>query len=34
MAIAAKDGDKNELKKAFGAVGKSCKGCHDVYKKD
>ncbi|MBO2688905.1 c-type cytochrome [Shewanella algae] len=34
LAIAAKGGDKNELKKAFGAVGKSCKGCHDVYKKD
>ncbi|WP_133406207.1 c-type cytochrome [Parashewanella tropica] len=23
-----------ELKKAFGAVAKTCKGCHDAYKKD
>lgn len=34
LAIAASKGDKKEIKKAFGNTGKSCKGCHDVYKKD
>ncbi|MGS0679574.1 c-type cytochrome [Shewanella sp. 125m-7] len=34
LAVAAKSGDKKEMKKAFGNTGKSCKGCHDVYKKD
>ncbi|WP_299802157.1 cytochrome c [uncultured Shewanella sp.] len=34
LALAATKGDKKEIKKAFGNTGKSCKGCHDVYKKD
>ncbi|MGS0673588.1 c-type cytochrome [Shewanella sp. 0m-4] len=34
LALAAKSGDKKEMKQAFGNTGKSCKGCHDVYKKD
>ncbi len=34
LAQVAAKGDKKELKKAFGNTGKSCKGCHDVYKKD
>ncbi|GIU22813.1 cytochrome c [Shewanella schlegeliana] len=34
LAVAASKGDKKEIKKAFGNTGKSCKGCHDIYKKD
>lgn len=34
LALAAEKGDKKEIKKAFMNTGKSCKGCHDVYKKD
>jgi len=34
LAIAAKSGDKNNLKQAFVNTGKSCKACHDDYKKD
>ena len=34
LALAAESGDKKEIKKAFMNTGKSCKGCHDVYKKD
>ncbi len=32
LAAAAKSGDQNAVKAAFGEVGKSCKGCHDDYK--
>ena len=34
LAIAAEKGDLAEIKTAFGNTGKSCKGCHDAYKKD
>ncbi|MBB1269216.1 cytochrome c [Shewanella sp. SR44-3] len=34
LAQAAQSGDKNKMKQAFMETGKSCKGCHDVYKKD
>ncbi|QQX81480.1 cytochrome c [Shewanella sp. KX20019] len=34
LALVAQKGDKKEMKKAFMNTGKSCKGCHDVYKKD
>ncbi len=34
LAVAAKSSDKNSIKQAFANTGKSCKGCHDVYKKD
>jgi cytochrome c556 len=34
LAAAAHKGDINEIKQAFGDTGKSCKGCHDAYKKD
>ena len=34
LVVAAKTNDKNQIKQAFGNTGKSCKGCHDVYKKD
>uniref|UniRef100_UPI004047AC61 protease SohB n=1 Tax=Shewanella sp. TaxID=50422 RepID=UPI004047AC61 len=34
LAIAAKSSDQNQIKQAFANTGKSCKGCHDVYKKD
>ncbi|GIU35229.1 c-type cytochrome [Shewanella colwelliana] len=34
LAIAAKSEDKDAIKAAFMNTGKSCKGCHDVYKKD
>lgn len=34
LAVAAQGDDKNAFKAAFMATGKSCKGCHDVYKKD
>jgi cytochrome c556 len=34
LAIAAQTGDKNKMKQAFMDTGKSCKGCHDAYKKD
>ncbi|GAA5134881.1 c-type cytochrome [Thalassotalea piscium] len=30
----AASGDVNAIKKAIGAVGKTCGGCHDVFKKD
>lgn len=29
---AAKTGDLGQIKKAFGAVGQSCKNCHDSYR--
>ena len=31
---AAKGGDQNAVKAAFGDVGKACKSCHDAYRKD
>ncbi|QYJ80540.1 c-type cytochrome [Shewanella acanthi] len=34
LATVAQKGDQAELKQAFMNTGKSCKGCHDVYKKD
>jgi cytochrome c556 len=34
LAIAAKTSNENNIKQAFANTGKSCKGCHDVYKKD
>ena len=34
LGIAAKRGDESSYKKRIGAVLKSCKGCHDVYKAD
>ncbi|MCL1141446.1 c-type cytochrome [Shewanella gaetbuli] len=34
LAVAAQGDDQRAMKAAFGATGKSCKGCHDVYKKD
>jgi cytochrome c556 len=34
LAAAAQTGDKNKMKQAFMDTGKSCKGCHDAYKKD
>lgn len=32
LLAAAQSGDKKAMAKAFGAVGKSCKGCHKKYK--
>ncbi len=32
FAAAADTGDRAAITKAFGAVGGSCKGCHDDYK--
>ena len=34
LSIAAKSGDLNAIKSAFGGVGQSCKACHDNYRKD
>ncbi len=34
LNVAAQTGDKKQIKQAFGNTGKSCKGCHDMYKKD
>ncbi|MFQ6371305.1 c-type cytochrome [Shewanella sp. YIC-542] len=31
---AAQSGDESQIKQAFAATGKSCKACHDLYKKD
>lgn len=33
MAV-AKTGNESAIKKAIGGVGKTCGGCHDVFKKD
>ncbi len=33
LAVAAKTGDLDAVKTAFGAVGQSCKACHDTYRK-
>ncbi len=32
LSAAAKSGDLNAIKVAFGAVGQSCKACHDNYR--
>ncbi len=34
LAEAAQTGDVKAVRKAFGAVGKTCKSCHKAYKKD
>jgi cytochrome c556 len=34
LNAAAKGTDQNAVKAAFGDVGKSCKSCHDAYRKD
>ena len=31
LAVAAKAGDQNAMKAAFGDVGKACKGCRDDF---
>jgi len=33
LNTAAKGGDLDTIKKAFGAAGQSCKACHDNYRK-
>lgn len=34
LAAAAKGGNLDAIKAAFGEAGKSCKGCHDNYRKE
>ena len=34
LAAAGKSGNLDQIKTAVGAVGQSCKGCHDAYRKD
>ena len=34
LAVAAKAGNMDGIKAGVGAVGGSCKACHDVYRKD
>lgn len=34
LQAVAKAGDESEYRAAIGGVGKSCKGCHDVFKAD
>ena len=34
LARVAAEGDKAAIAKAFGDVGKSCKGCHDQFRMD
>ncbi len=34
MSAAAKAGNQDQLKAAFGDVGKTCKGCHDDFRKE
>jgi cytochrome c556 len=34
LAAAAKGGDQNAVKAAFGGVGKACKACHDDFRRD
>ncbi|WP_299492227.1 cytochrome c [uncultured Shewanella sp.] len=34
LVVAAKSGDRKAVQKAFMTTGKSCKSCHDDYKKD
>jgi cytochrome c556 len=33
LNTAAQSGDQDALKKAFGAAGQACKGCHDDFRK-
>jgi cytochrome c556 len=33
LSVAAKSGNLDQIKAAFGPVGQSCKGCHDNYQK-
>ena len=33
LNTAAQSGNQDAIKKAFGAVGQTCKGCHDDFKK-
>lgn len=33
LAVAAKSGNLDQLKAAFGEAGKTCKGCHEHFKK-
>ena len=34
LQLAAKSGDESTFRPAIGAVGKTCKGCHDDFKAD
>ena len=34
LSAAAKTGDLNQLKTAFGAAAQTCKSCHDNYRKE
>lgn len=34
LAAAAKTGNLDSVKTAFGAAGQTCKACHDAYRKD
>ncbi|MDH4192263.1 MAG: cytochrome c [Betaproteobacteria bacterium] len=34
LAAAARSGDQNAVKAAFGGVGKTCKACHDDFRND
>lgn len=34
LQVVAKAGDESEFRSAIGAVGRSCKGCHDDFKAD
>lgn len=34
LVAAAKSNDLDQLKAAFGAVGQTCKACHDNFRKD
>jgi len=34
LSVAAKTGNLDQVKAAFGEVGKACKGCHDNFRKD
>lgn len=34
LSAATKTGNLDSVKTAFGAVGQSCKACHDAYRKD
>jgi cytochrome c556 len=34
LAAAAKSGDQNAVKAAFGGVGKACKACHDDFRRE
>ncbi|HQD82772.1 MAG TPA: cytochrome c [Quisquiliibacterium sp.] len=34
LSVAAKSGNLDQVKAAFGEAGKTCKGCHDNFRKD